>query len=117
MPSAAPPGPSRPPASSAGRAAGATDASTSASPPGAIHALVAGAGAIYRRLEVIAAHGIGVVADLPPPKRERIQEFHDFVAYVERLVPAMLEQYLARAGRGPRIGRVDPTPAAIPASA
>ena len=63
-------------------------------PPGAIHALVAGAGAIYRRLEVIAAHGIGVVADLPPPKRERIQEFHDFVAYVERLVPAMLEQYL-----------------------
>src|SRR5689334_6585578 len=63
-------------------------------PPGAIRALVAGAGAIYHRLEVIAAHGIGVVADLPPPQRERIQEFHDFVAYVEHLVPALLEQYL-----------------------
>jgi DNA-binding transcriptional ArsR family regulator len=63
-------------------------------PPGAIRVLVAGAGAIYKRLEVIAAHGIGVVADLPPPQRERIQEFHDFVAYVERLVPALLEEYL-----------------------
>jgi DNA-binding MarR family transcriptional regulator len=63
-------------------------------PPGAIRALVAGAGAIYHRLEVITAHGIGVVADLPPPKRERIEEFHDFVEYVERLVPALLEQYL-----------------------
>jgi DNA-binding MarR family transcriptional regulator len=63
-------------------------------PPGAIRALAAGAGAIYHRLEVIAAHGIGVVADLPPPKRERIEEFHDFVAYVERLVPALMEQYV-----------------------
>ena len=63
-------------------------------PPGAIRALITGAGAIYQRLEVIAAHGIGVVADLPPPKRERIEEFHDFVAYVERVVPALLEQYV-----------------------
>jgi len=63
-------------------------------PPGAIRALVGGAGAIYHRLRVIAAHGIGVVADLPPPKRERIEEFHDFIAYVERMVPALMEQYL-----------------------
>jgi DNA-binding MarR family transcriptional regulator len=63
-------------------------------PPGAIRALIAGAGQIYHRLEVITAHGIGVVADLPPPKRERIEEFHDFVAYVERVVPALLEQYV-----------------------
>ena len=63
-------------------------------PPGAIRALGAGAGAIYHRMTVIAAHGIGVVADLPPPMRERIQEFHDFVAYVEHLVPTLLEQYL-----------------------
>ncbi|MEW6226217.1 MAG: helix-turn-helix domain-containing protein [Chloroflexota bacterium] len=63
-------------------------------PPGAISALITGAGQIYHRLEVIAAHGIGVVADLPPPKRERIEEFHDFVAYVERVVPALLEQYV-----------------------
>lgn len=63
-------------------------------PPGAIRALITGAGAIYHRLGVIAAHGIGVVADLPPPGRERIEEFHDFVAYVERVVPALLEQYV-----------------------
>ena len=86
-------------------------------PAGAIHALVAGAGAIYHRLEVIAAHGIGVVADLPPPKRERIQEFHDFVAYVERLVPAMLEQYLRdrEAARAPSDGE-PAAPPVLPAS-
>ena len=43
---------------------------------------------------VIAAHGIGVVADLPPPKRERIEEFHDFVAFVEHAVPSSCQQYL-----------------------
>ena len=91
-------------------------------PPGAIHALVAGAGAIYRRLEVIAAHGIGVVADLPPPKRERIQEFHDFVAYVERLRPGHARAVPPGPGRGPcsdrrrasphrvRLGRHAPSP-------
>jgi hypothetical protein len=83
-------------------------------PPGAIHALVSGAGAIYHRLEAITAHGIGVVADLPPPKRERIEEFHDFVAYVERLVPALLEQYLRDRDAARAAAAAEP---ALPASA
>lgn len=78
-------------------------------PSTAIQVLVSGAGAIYHRLEVITAHGIGVVADLPPPARRRIEEFHDFMAYVERIVPALLEQYVrereaAQGGREPEIG-------------
>jgi DNA-binding transcriptional regulator GbsR (MarR family) len=63
-------------------------------PPDAVRAMVGSAAAIYHRLEVILAHGIGVVADLPPPQRQRIEDFHDFVAYIERLVPDMLEQYV-----------------------
>jgi hypothetical protein len=58
--------------------------------------LVSGAGAMYHRMAVIASHGIGVVADLPPPKRERIEEFHDFVAFVERVFPALIQQYVAQ---------------------
>jgi hypothetical protein len=64
-------------------------------PPGAIRNLLAGAGAMYHRMTVIASHGIGVVADLPPPKRERIEEFHDFLAFVEQVFPTLLQQYVA----------------------
>ena len=56
-------------------------------------------------------------ADLPPPKRERIQEFHDFVAYVERLVPAMLEQYLREREAARASAAVEPAAEpALPAS-
>jgi hypothetical protein len=65
-------------------------------PPGGMRVLLSGAGAIYHRLRVIAGHGIGVVADLPPPKRRRIEEFHDFVAYIERVFPSLIEEYVAR---------------------
>jgi hypothetical protein len=65
-------------------------------PPGAMRTLVSGAGAMYHRMAVIASHGIGVVADLPPPKRERIEEFHDFVAFVEQVFPTLIQQYVAQ---------------------
>ena len=64
-------------------------------PAGAIRNLLAGAGQIYHRMTVIASHGVGVVADLPPPARERIEEFHDFVAFVEQVFPKLLQQYVA----------------------
>ena len=64
-------------------------------PVGSIRSLVGNAGAIYHRLAIIAAHGIGVVADLPPPIRSRIEEFHDFVAFIERTLPALMADYLA----------------------
>lgn len=63
-------------------------------PPGAMRNLLAGAGQIYHRMTAIAAHGVGVVADLPPESRERIEEFHDFVAFVEQVFPALLQRYM-----------------------
>ena len=63
-------------------------------PPGAMRNLLAGAGQIYHRMTVIAAHGVGVVADLPPESRERIEEFHDFVAFVEQVFPTLLQRYM-----------------------
>jgi hypothetical protein len=64
-------------------------------PAGAIRSLVGSAGAIYQGLAVIAAHGVGVVQDLPPPARERIQEFHDFVAFIQATLPRLMAEYLA----------------------
>jgi MarR family len=64
-------------------------------PAGAIRSLVGSAGSIYQGLAVIAAHGVGVVQDLPPPARARIEEFHDFVAFVQQALPKLMAQYLA----------------------
>ena len=61
--------------------------------------MVSGAGAMYHRMAVIASHGIGVVADLPPPARRRIEEFHDFVAFVEQVFPTLVAQYVAERDR------------------
>ena len=64
-------------------------------PAGAIRSLVGSAGSIYQGLAVIAAHGVGVVQDLPPPARARIEEFHDFVAFVQQALPKLMAEYLA----------------------
>ncbi len=64
-------------------------------PPEGIRNLLSGAQAIYHRMTVIASHGIGVVADLPPPARRRIEEFHDFVAFVEQVFPTLIQRYVA----------------------
>jgi DNA-binding transcriptional ArsR family regulator len=64
-------------------------------PPGAISSLVGSAGQIYHGLAAIAAHGVGVVQDLPPPMRVRIEEFHDFVNFVEDALPKLMAEYLA----------------------
>jgi hypothetical protein len=64
-------------------------------PPGAIRSLVGSAGSIYEGLAVIAARGVGVVQDLPPPARERIHEFHDFVAFIQATLPRLMAEYLA----------------------
>ena len=64
-------------------------------------------------MTVIASHGIGVVADLPPPARRRIEEFHDFVAFVEQVVSdAHPAQYVAErdAARPPPSRHRPPAP-------
>ena len=66
-------------------------------PAGAIRSLVGSAGSIYQGLAVIAAHGVGVVQDLPPPARARIEEFHDFVAFVQQALPKLMARVPRRA--------------------
>lgn len=60
------------------------------SPPGAFQALLMGADVTYRRFRMITEHGLEAIADLPPPARERLQEVHDFVQFVERQFPDLL---------------------------
>jgi predicted transcriptional regulator len=76
-------------------------------PPGGIRNLLAGASQIYHRMTEIASHGIGVVADLPPPARRRIVEFHDFVAFVEQVFPTLIAQYVAEREQAERKATAD----------
>ncbi len=81
-------------------------------PPGSMRALVSNASRIYHGLTEIAGHGVGVVADLPPPARRRIEEFHDLVGFIERTLPALLDQYaIERDGTDPNAaeGRLSAT--------
>jgi DNA-binding transcriptional regulator GbsR (MarR family) len=62
-------------------------------PPGTFMTFVANAGAIYRRLRLIIERGLDATRDEPPARRARLEEAHEFVAYVERELPAVLERF------------------------
>ena len=64
-------------------------------PPGAVHALIAGAGAPLRRFREITAEGLGLLDDRPPEVRARLQGVHDAYAFFEREWPALLERFVA----------------------
>ncbi len=64
-------------------------------PPSAFQALLAGAGASYRRFREITEQGLAAVADRPPAARARIQEVHDAYVFIEREVPAIMERFAA----------------------
>ena len=68
-------------------------------PPGAFRALLLGAGATYRRFREISEHGLEAIADLPPPARLRLEEVHDFVAFIERQFPTLLESFVLEKAR------------------
>jgi DNA-binding transcriptional regulator GbsR (MarR family) len=68
-------------------------------PPGAFRALLLGAAGIYRRFREVTEHGLSVVADRPPAARRRMQEVHDFVAFVEGMFPAVLQGYVEEQAR------------------
>lgn len=74
-----------------------------AAPPETFMAFVGNAGAIYRRLRLVIEQGLDAIRTEPPARRTRLEEAHDFVAYVEREIPAVLDRYLeerpGRAGR------------------
>jgi hypothetical protein len=63
-------------------------------PPGALVALLAGAGASFRRFREITGDGLVILGDRPPEARARLQEIHDAYAFFEREYPALIERYL-----------------------
>ena len=56
--------------------------------------MLASAGAIYRQMREIAERGLAATADRPPAARERIQEFHDVMSFVEQEVPRVIAEFL-----------------------
>jgi DNA-binding transcriptional regulator GbsR (MarR family) len=85
-------------------------------PSGAFRALLLGASAIYRRFREVTEHGLAVVADRPPAARRRMQEVHDFVAFVEGMFPTMLQGYVEEQARLAAIDNLTPVPLAMDAS-
>jgi DNA-binding MarR family transcriptional regulator len=81
-------------------------------PPGALRALLAGAGASYRRFREITEDGLTIIADRPPAARARLQEIHDAYAFFEREYPALIERYLN--DRGTERPRPQPSRAVTP---
>lgn len=63
-------------------------------PPGALQALLAGAGTSFRRIREITADGLAARTDRPPSVSARLQELHDAYAFFEREFPALIERYL-----------------------
>jgi DNA-binding transcriptional regulator GbsR (MarR family) len=65
-------------------------------PPGTFMTFVQNAAEIYRRLRLIIEQGLEAVHAKPPPLRERLEEAHEFVAHVERELPAVLEGFVSK---------------------
>jgi DNA-binding transcriptional regulator GbsR (MarR family) len=65
-------------------------------PPGAFVALIRSAESSYGRIRELAEQGLAASRDHPPAARARLQEVHDFYAFVEREVPTLIERYFAR---------------------
>ena len=63
-------------------------------PPEALDSMLAGASAIYRRMREIADRGLAATKDRPPEGRQRLQELHDVMTFVEVEVPTMVRRFL-----------------------
>jgi DNA-binding transcriptional regulator GbsR (MarR family) len=64
-------------------------------PPGTFTTFVANAGTIYRRLRLVIEQGLEAISDKPPPVRTRLTEAHEYIAYIEREIPALLDRFAA----------------------
>ncbi|HET6381489.1 MAG TPA: MarR family transcriptional regulator [candidate division Zixibacteria bacterium] len=64
-------------------------------PPGTSRTWVENAGGIYRRLRLILEEGLAALKDKPPPLRARLEEAHEFIAYVEREIPTVLDRFVS----------------------
>ena len=64
-------------------------------PPGTFHTFAGNAGAIYRRLRLVIEQGLEAIGGKPPAIRERLEEAHEVIVYIERAIPAVLDRFLA----------------------
>lgn len=63
-------------------------------PPGALEALLAGAGSMYGRFRAITEDGLAVLADRPAAASARLREVHAAYTFFEREYPALIARYL-----------------------
>jgi len=68
-------------------------------PPGALQALLAGAGTSFRRFREITEDGLAVLADRPASMSARLQEIHDAYTFFEREYPALIDRYVHERAR------------------
>ena len=67
--------------------------------PGTFEQFLMSAGRIYRSFREMADRGLAAIAGEPPERRERLEEFRDLFAFVEREVPIVVTRFLQdRAG-------------------
>jgi len=57
--------------------------------------MLSSAGAIYRQMREIAERGLAATTDRSPAARDRLQEFHDVMSFVELEVPRLIGRFLA----------------------
>jgi hypothetical protein len=86
-------------------------------PPGALVALLAGAGASFRRFREITADGLAILGERPPEARARLQEIHDAYAFFEHEYPALIERYMDERTRSARRVLAEPVTGAEEISA
>ena len=75
-------------------------------PPDTLDNFVASAPQIYRRFRELAGRGLEATADRPAASRERLQQFHDLFAFIEREIPRVLDRYVQERA-GAEAGRKD----------
>jgi len=77
-------------------------------PAEALDSMLASAGAMYRQMREIAERGLAVTEGRGPAARERLQEFHDVMAFVEQEIPRVVSQFLRERAKAKKAGTVYP---------
>src|SRR4051794_16539591 len=64
------------------------------SPPEALDSMLTNAGVIYRRLRVIAEHGVAAAGE-SPSARARLEEFRDVISFIESEMPKTIDRFFS----------------------
>lgn len=63
--------------------------------PEALESFLRNAGQVYAQLRRLAERGLDAIADRPAPSQARLEEMRDFLGFVEREMPAIVDRFLA----------------------